>query len=96
MRWNPNLPKYFLVEVLVLESFLVTAITEYLKKILRYPSQNLDNPSVLVTTSTGKAAPDVTGITLHSAFNVPVKPGLKSWGYQKPSDETLHKLRNKY
>ena len=77
-------------------SFLVTTVTEYLKRILRYPNQNLDNPSVVVTASTGKAATNVNGITLHSAFNLPVKSGLKSCGYQKPSDETLHKLRNKY
>ena len=80
------------------KNFSVTAITEYLKKILRYSSQNLDNPSVLVTASTGKAAANVNanGITLHSAFNLPVKSGLKSCGYQKPSNKTLHKLRNKY
>ena len=74
-------------------SFLATAITE---RILRYPSQNLANPSVLVTASTGKAATNVNGITLHSAFNLPVKSALKSCGYQKPSDEILHKLCNKY
>ena len=77
-------------------SFLVTTVTEYLKRILRYPNQNLDNPSVVVTASTGKAATNVNGITLHSAFNLPVKSGLKSCGYQKPSNKTLHKLRNKY
>ena len=75
------------------KSFLVTTITEYLIRILRYPSWNLDNPSVLVTASTGKAATNVSGITLHSVFNLSVKSGLKSCGYQKPSDETLHKLR---
>ena len=36
-------------------SFVVTTITEYL-------SLNLDNPFVLVTASTGKAATDVNGI----------------------------------
>ena len=78
------------------KSFLVTPITEYLKRILRYPSQNLDNPSVLVIAYTGKAVTNVNAITLHSAFNLPVKSRLKLCGYQKPSDETLHKLRNKY
>ena len=51
------------------KSFLVTPITEYLKRILRYPSQNLDNPSVLVTAYTGKAVTNVNAITLHSAFS---------------------------
>ena len=45
--------------------------------------------SVLVTGSTGKAATNVNGITLHSAFNLPVKSGLKSCGYGKPNDKTL-------
>ena len=46
----------------VRKSFLVTAITEYLRAILRYPSQSFDNPSVLVTASTGRAAANVNGI----------------------------------
>ena len=70
-------------------SFLVIAITKYL-------SLNLDNPFVLVTTSTGKAATNANGITWHSVFNFPVKSGLKLCGYQKPCQETLYKLRNKY
>ena len=31
-----------------------------------------------------------------SAFYLPVKSGLKSYKYKKPSDKTLHMLRNKY
>ena len=49
-----------------------------------------------MTASTGKAATGINGITLHSAFHLPVKSGLKSHKYKKPSDETLHMLRNKY
>ena len=78
------------------KSFFIKAITEYLKRVLRYPSQNLDQPSVPVTASTGKAATGISGITLHSAFNLPVKSGLKSYEYKKPSDETLLMLRSKY
>ena len=78
------------------ESFLIKAITEYLKRVLRYPNQNLDQTSVFVTASTGKAATGINGITLHSAFHLPVRSGLKSKEYKKPSDETLHMLRNKY
>ena len=76
------------------KSYLVTAITEYLRRILRYPNQNLDHPSVLVTASTGKAATGINGITLHSAFRLPVTTG--SYVYKKPGNETLHMLRNKY
>ena len=78
------------------KSFLIKAITEYLKRVLRYPNQNLDQPSVLVTASAGKAATGINGITLHSAFHLPVKSGLESYEYKKPSDETLRMLRNKY
>ena len=78
------------------KSFLIKAVTEYLKRVLRYPNQNLDQPSILVTASTGKADTGINGITLHSAFHLPVKSGLKSFEYKKPSDETLHVLRNKY
>ena len=60
------------------KSFLIKAITEYLKRVLRYPNQNLDQPFVLVPASTGKAATGINGITLHSAFHLPVKSGLKS------------------
>ena len=56
------------------KTFLVNVITEYLKRILRYPNQSFDQqPSVLVTASTGKAATNINGTTLHSAFNLPVK-----------------------
>ena len=78
------------------KSFLSKAITEYLKRVLRYPNQNLDQPSVLVTAYTGKVATGINGITLHFAFHLPVKSGLKSYKYKKPSGETLHMLRKKY
>ena len=51
---------------------------------------------VLVTASTGKAVTGINGITLHSAFYLPVKSGLKFFEYKKPSGETLHMLRKKY
>ena len=72
------------------KSLLIKAITEYLKQVLRYPNQNLDQPSVLVTVSPGKATTDVNGITLHSAFHLPVKSGFKFYEYKKPSDETSY------
>ena len=79
------------------KSFLIEAITEYFKRVLRYTNQNLDQPSVLVAASTDKATTGINCITLHSAFHLPVKSGLKSHKYKKkPSDETLHTLRNKY
>ena len=49
-----------------------------------------------MTASTGKNATDINGITLHFAFHLPVKSGLESYRYKKPSDETRHLLRIKY
>ena len=49
-----------------------------------------------MTASTGKAVTGINGITLHSAFYLPVKSGLKFFEYKKPSGETLHMLRKKY
>ena len=77
-------------------SFLIRAVIEYLKRVLRYPNQNPDQASVLVTTSTRKAATGINDITLHSAFHLPFKSGLTSLEYKQPNDETLHMLRNKY
>ena len=78
------------------KSFLIKAITKYLKRVLRYANQNLDQPSVLMATCTGTAATSINGITLHSAFYLPIKSGLKSHEYKKPSGEAFHMLRNKY
>ena len=47
-----------------------------------------------MTPSTRKAATSTNGVALHFAFHLPVKSGLKSCKYKKPSD--LHMLRNKY
>ena len=74
------------------KSFLAKVIIEYLKRSLRYPGQTLDEPSVLVTASTGKAATGINGTTMHSAFHLPVK----TFTYRKPRDEVLHEMRNKY
>ena len=52
MSWNQNLPNIFMLRWWCWKNFLITAITEYLRRVLRDPSQNLDNPSVLVTAST--------------------------------------------
>ena len=78
------------------KSFLVNLITEYLKKGLRYPVQNWDEePSVVVTASTGKAATNINGTTLHSAFQLPVTSG-GALNTRKLSNEKLHMLQIKY
>ena len=49
-----------------------------------------------MTASTGKATTDINGITLHSAFHLLVKSGLKAFEYKKPIDETLYMVKIKY
>ncbi|HAO14922.1 MAG TPA: hypothetical protein DDE71_05115, partial [Tenacibaculum sp.] len=73
------------------KSHLTIAIAEYCKRTLKYAGQNLDQPSVCITASTGKAASEIGGTTLHSAFRLPVKS--KSLHLK---DSELQRLRNKY
>ena len=78
------------------KSFLLKCITAYLLKTLKYHGQDYSKqPSVKVTASTGKAATNINGTTLHSAFSLPVnQPGTKP--RTKPSDDCLQKLQNCY
>ena len=45
------------------KSFLVKTITKYLIRIFKYHSQMLDQPSILVTASNGKAATNINSTT---------------------------------
>jgi hypothetical protein len=55
------------------KSHLIKVIAEYCKRVLKRHGQNLEQPSIMLTASTGKAASGIDGITLHSAFRLPVK-----------------------
>lgn len=70
----------------VSKSFLITTITKYVKRVLRYPKQYLDQLYVLVTVSTGKYAISVNRISLHSQFHLPDYSLLKSLGCKKSSN----------
>ena len=79
------------------KSYLIQVITEFLRRILRYPDQSiLDQPSVLVTASTGKAATNVNGTTLHSAFQLQVRRAGRIFQYCKAGSENIHVMRHKY
>ena len=55
------------------KTYLVSVLIEYLKRSLLFPGQNVDEcPSVAVTASTGKAACNINGATLHSSFSLPI------------------------
>ena len=56
------------------KSYVTKAMIENTKNVLKFHLQDFDNqPSVAVTASTGKAACDLNGTTLHSAFSIPLK-----------------------
>ena len=79
------------------KSFLINVITEYAKRNLKFHGQNLDQPSIVVTASTGKAASHINGLTLHSAFHLQVNGNFqKNADFRPPSKELLQRLWNKY
>ena len=78
------------------KSFLTNAFTEYVKRKLKYHGQGLDQPSILVTGSTGKAAAQVSGITLHSAFNLQIKRKQGYVPFRPPTKANLQAFWNRY
>ena len=52
------------------KSHTVHAIYQSALRMLRLPSQNPDHPTVLLTASTGKAAVNINGTTVHSTFGI--------------------------
>ena len=78
------------------KSFLVKLITETLKRTLKEPTQNFaDQPSVIVTASTGKAAANIEGTTVHTAFKLPLY-GKCSSTIKKLSDKQISDLQIKF
>ena len=100
-RNNQSLPDAFYIFLsggeVAGKSFLVTTVTQYLKRVLRFPGQLIDKqPSVLVTASTEKAATCQNGTTLDSAFWLPTETRSRTFQYKKTKDETFHEMRNRY
>ena len=78
------------------KSFLVNVIIEYLKKTLMFPGQNSDeHPSIAITASTGKAACNINGTTLHSAFCLPLH-GKNQYPKTELKGKQLQDLQVKY
>ncbi|KAK6175926.1 hypothetical protein SNE40_014301 [Patella caerulea] len=78
------------------ETHTVNTIYDGLVCALRKPGQDPDKPVVLMTASTGKAASNINGTTLHSAFSLPIREKGKSFAFKKPGAEKLNTLRCMY
>ena len=96
-RWNEEHTKPFYTFLSggagVGKSHLVKVIAEYAKRNLKFPKQNLDQPSIMLTASTGKAAAHINGLTLHSAFHIGCKKRAKDAAISK---RVLAGLQKKY
>ena len=66
--------------------------------LLRYfdtvPGENVDDIKVLLTAPTGKAAYNIKGCTLHSAFGIPANHSLAT--YQHLDNSRLNSMRTKF
>ncbi len=78
------------------KSHLIHTIYESATRLLRKPGQSPDCPTVLLCASTGKAASNINGTTLHSAFGLPVKERGKKVEYKKPSDQRTSAMRKMF
>ena len=66
-----------------------------LVRALRTPGSDPEKPSVILTASTGKAAANINGTTLHTAFALLVTENRKNV-YKRPSLEKLNTLQSMY
>ena len=100
IRLGHNPPKPFYIFLSggagVGKSHLINTIYQALVRILRSPGQNSEQPSIILTASTGKAAANINGTTLHSAFGLPVRDKGSRFTYRKPSAERLNHFRCLY
>ena len=77
------------------KSHLVVVCYEYAKKMLKQAGQNLNQPSIILTASTGIAASRISGTSLHSAFTLPIRDG-SCISRGKLSSQELHDLQRTY
>lgn len=79
------------------KSRLITAIAQTVTKYSRENTNgpiNEENPHVLIVAPTGKAAFNVRGMTMHSAFNLLIREGKKSDKSKKLAADTLNTMRS--
>ena len=74
------------------KSHVVNTIYQSAIRALRKPGNDIEKPTVLLTATTGKAATNIDGITLHSAFSLPVKERGRQFEYKQPGAEKLNNM----
>ena len=77
------------------KSHVLSAIYQGLYRLfIKEPGQQVENIITLLIAPTGKAAYNIEGTTIHSAFHIPANQPLST--YNKLSWDTLNTLRAKY
>ncbi|XP_057290232.1 uncharacterized protein LOC130612916 [Hydractinia symbiolongicarpus] len=76
------------------KSYLITTISDMLKKALSYRAGNLEKNKILILAPTGVAAINVEGNTIHSALGIPVDRSFTK-NISKLSDKKRCMLRNR-
>ena len=71
------------------KTFTINTIYQGLIRALRTPGQDPSKPTVLLTASTGKAASNINGTTLHSAFALPIRETHHRFIYKKSNMEKI-------
>ena len=91
LKWSEQEPKPFYIFLSggggVGKSYFIKTMSDYAKRYLKYTGQSLNQPSIMLTASTGKAATNINGLTVHKAFNLIT---------DKLSRRTLSALQLKY
>ena len=75
---------------------VVHAIYQTVYRMLRSIGSEVDKPAIILTASTGKAAVNISGTTLHTAFTLPCRKRDGSSDYRKLSAQALNTLRCRY
>ena len=77
------------------KSYVLKAIYQGLNKLLNQkPGQQTNDLTTLLIAPTGKAAHNIKGHTIHSAFHIPANQSL--YNYTKLSWDNLNTYRSKY
>ena len=81
----------------VVKGLLIIAITEYVKRDLKYHCQKLQQPSKPITAATGNTASHINGLILHLALHLQTNGNNNSTAkFGQPFKEILQRLCSKY